>query len=182
MGERGEVPGEPAGESAGTAVRDRPGVRVSLGERIGDLLTSWVDRLPPRLRRLLPRELVGFAILGGFTFTIDIVLLAVLRATTRLPLPVEVSLAYVTAFSLNFVLNRTVNFRSHAPVGTQALRYGVVIAGDYLLTLAVTVALSAVGLDFRLARLIAAMLVAIFTYTAARWWVFRDRRPDPAQP
>jgi putative flippase GtrA len=185
MGEWGEAPAVP-GELAGTVplvtppprpdVQERPVVRARFAERIGDFLTSWVSRLPPRLRRLLPRELVGFAILGGFTFTIDLVLLAVLRGTTRLPLPVDVSLAYVTAFSLNFVLNRTVNFRSHAPVGAQALRYGVVIAGDYLLTLGVTVALSGVGLDFRIARLIAATLVAVFTYTASRWWVFRERR------
>ncbi|MFD0578855.1 hypothetical protein [Dactylosporangium darangshiense] len=25
-------------------------------ERLGDFLTAWVDRLPPRLRRFLPRS------------------------------------------------------------------------------------------------------------------------------
>jgi putative flippase GtrA len=86
-----------------------------------------------------------------------------------------VTLAYITAFGLNFVLNRTVNFRSHAPIGTQAARYAVVIAGDYALTLGVTTGLTSLGLDFRLARLAAGACVAAFTYTASRWWVFTER-------
>ncbi|OLB73857.1 MAG: hypothetical protein AUI14_25100, partial [Actinobacteria bacterium 13_2_20CM_2_71_6] len=144
-------------------------VRTRLAERAGDVLTSWVERLPPRLRRYLPRELVGFAILGAFTFAVDLALLAGLRSGTRLPLPVAVSLAYVAAFGLNFVLNRTVNFRSHAPVGGQFARYAIVIAFDYLFTVGITSGLSALGLDFRLARLAAAGCVAVFTYTASRW-------------
>ncbi|GDY28956.1 GtrA family protein [Gandjariella thermophila] len=154
--------------------------RVSTAERAGELLTGWVDRLPARVRRWLPRELVGFAILGGFTFLIDLALLASLRAWTRLPLPVAVSLSYVAAFGLNFVLNRTVNFRSHAPVGRQALRYALVVGGDYGLTVGVTTGLAALGLDFRLARVLAAASVAVFTYSASRWWVFRDELRAPA--
>jgi putative flippase GtrA len=137
-------------------------------------LTSWVDRLPPRLRRLLPREVVGFAVIGAFTFSLDLGLLAVLRDRTALPLPVAVSIAYLAAFGLNFVLNRTVNFRSHAPVGGQALRYAVVLVGDYLLTVGVSTGLTDLGLNFAPARVTASFLVAVFTYTASRWWVFRS--------
>ncbi|AHH95664.1 putative flippase GtrA [Kutzneria viridogrisea] len=155
--------------------------RRRLAERAGDLLTSWVDKLPAPLRKLLPRELVGFAILGAFTFSIDLALLAALRGWTSLPLPVAVSIAYVTAFAINFVLNRSVNFRSHAPVGGQAARYAVVIACDYGLTLGVTTGLSALGLDFRIARVIAAACVAAFTYTGSRFWVFRKQR-EPSPP
>jgi putative flippase GtrA len=157
------------------ALQERSSVRTPVAERVGTALTSWVDRLPPGPRRLLPRELVGFAILGGFTFLIDLSLLAVLRGSTGLPLPVAVTVAYVVAFGLNFVLNRTVNFRSHGPVGGQALRYAATIAVDYLLTLGVTAGLTGLGLDFRLSRVLAGGCVAAFTYTASRRWVFRDR-------
>jgi putative flippase GtrA len=160
--------------SSGTVRRGRThGGNVATGTA-GDALTWLVERLPGRVRRVVPRELVGFLILGGFTFLVDLALLAALRHWTKLPLPVAVSVAYLSAFGLNFVLNRTVNFRSHAPVGAQAIRYAIVIAADYLLTLGVTTGLSAGGLDFRIARLIAAACVAVFTYTASRWWVFRD--------
>jgi putative flippase GtrA len=138
-----------------------------------EFLTSWVDRLPPRLRHLLPRELVGFAIIGAFTFSLDLTLLAVLRDRTALPLPAAVSIAYLFAFGLNFVLNRTVNFHSHAPLGGQVLRYAVVLVGDYLLTVGVSTGLADLGVNFLLARVIASSFVAVFTYSACRWWVFR---------
>jgi putative flippase GtrA len=146
-------------------------------ERFGDFLTGWVDRLPAGLRPMVPRELVGFAILGAFTLGIDLALLSLLRATTPVPLGVAISIAYLTAFSLNFVLNRTINFQSHAPVGRQAIKYAFVVLGDYLLTLGVTTALSGLGLDFRIARLTASFCVALFTYTTSRYWVFRKRQP-----
>ena len=136
-------------------------------------LTEWVDRLPPRARRVLPKDLVGFALLGAFTFTVDLALLWLLRAHTALPIPVAVTSAYGVAFGLNFALNRTLNFRSHAPVGRQALRYAVVVSCDYAVTVGVTSGLAAAGWAFRLARLAAGTFVALFTYTAARWWVFR---------
>lgn len=137
-----------------------------------------MDRLPPGLRSRLPRDLVGFALLGAFTFGVDLALLAALRHWTSLPLPVAVSIAYIAAFSLNFALNRTVNFRSHAPVGGQIARYVLVMIGDYLVTVLVTTGLSTLGLDVRISRILAAGFVAAFTYTASKWWVFRDRRPD----
>jgi len=145
----------------------------------GAFLTSWVDRLPPRLRRWLPRELAGFALIGAFTLSVDLTLLTLLRDHTRLPLAGAVSIAYLGAFGLNFVLNRTLNFRSHAPVGKELLRYAFVLAGDYLLTVGGSTGLAATGLNFQLARLAASLCVAVFTYAASRWWVFRDRRPAP---
>jgi putative flippase GtrA len=156
------------------AVRQRPAVRARdrLARRADDALTRLLHRLPPRVRRILPRVLVGFAILGAFTFLIDLALLTALHAWTGLPEAADVSIAYLAAFALNFVLNRTLNFRSHAPVGGQAARYLLVVCCDFGLTLGGTTGLSALGLDFRLARLIAAGCVAVFTYTAARRWVF----------
>jgi putative flippase GtrA len=141
-------------------------------------LTAWLDRLPPRLRRWVPRELAGFAVIGAFTLSVDLTLLTLLRDHTRLPLTVAMSIAYLSAFGLNFGLNRTLNFRSHAPVSGQLVRYAVVLIGDYLLTVGVSTGLAATGLNFQLARLTASFFVAVFTYSASRWWVFRDRDRD----
>lgn len=155
--------------------------RRTVADRAGDLLTWLVDGLPAPVRRIVSRELIGFGILGGCTFLLDLALLWALRTWTQLPLPVSVTIAYVIAFGLNFVLNRAVNFRSHAPVGPQSARYAVVVACDYGLTLGVTTGLSALGVDFRIARLIAAGCVATFTYTASRFWVFRKRAEPPVE-
>lgn len=142
------------------------------------VLAGWVERLPPPLCRVVSPELLGFALLGMFTFAIDLVLLAVLERATPLPLPVSVTLAYAVAFGLNYLLNRTLNFRSQAPVGPQAARFALVVGCDFGITLGTTTGLSAVGVDFRAARIVAGACVAVFTYSACRWWVFRDTLPD----
>ncbi|MPZ65499.1 MAG: GtrA family protein [Pseudonocardiaceae bacterium] len=141
------------------------------------VLAGWVDRLPPRMRRVVTPEMVGFALLGLLTFAVDLVLLAVLERWTPLPLPISVTLAYAVAFGLNYLLNRTLNFRSHAPVGPQLARFTLVIGCDFGITLGVTTGLSGLGVDFRIARVVAGACVAVFTYSACRWWVFRDTLP-----
>ncbi|MFI1993430.1 GtrA family protein [Actinoplanes sp. NPDC020271] len=155
------------------AVQEQSTIGTRWPDRLGDFLTAWVDRLPARTRRFVTRDMAGFAVLGSFTFAVDLVLLAVLRHWTPLSRPVAVSIAYLAAFVLNFVLNRTVNFRSHAPAGPQALRYVAVFAGDYVITVGVTTGLATVGLPLAAARLVASGFVAALTYSASRWWVFR---------
>jgi putative flippase GtrA len=146
----------------------------SRAERFGDAMVSWVDRLPGPVRRRLPKSLVGFCILSGFTFTIDLILLVLLRRGTHMPIVLAVTLSYAIAFGLNFLLNRTVNFQSHAPVGPQVTRFAIVAICDYGLTVGLTSWFTYLGLDFRVARVTAAGCVGIFTYSMSRWWVFRD--------
>ncbi|WP_203717151.1 GtrA family protein [Asanoa siamensis] len=148
----------------------------STPERVGGVLAGWTSRLPRGLRRWLTPSLVGFAILGGFTFGVDLALLWTLRRWTPLPVPIAVTASYVVAVALNYVLNRTMNFRSHAPILGEASRYTVVMALDYVLTVGVTTALTGLGLDLTAARLMAAAVVALLNYAAARWWIFRP--PD----
>ncbi|MBL7253467.1 GtrA family protein [Paractinoplanes lichenicola] len=136
--------------------------------------------LPGPVRRFVPRELVGFAMLSGFTFGVDLALLWLIRHTTSLPVPVAVSLAYVSAVALNYLLNRTLNFRSHAPMGRESLRYAVVAATDYLLTVGLTTGLAAAGVEFWTSRLVSAVAVALLVYVAARWFVFPKRQHSPS--
>ncbi|HTJ36254.1 MAG TPA: hypothetical protein VL738_23815 [Dactylosporangium sp.] len=51
--------------------------------------------------------------------------------------------------------------------------------GDYLIAVGVSSGLYALGLDVRAARITAAAVVAAFTYTLSRYWVFRDRGRAP---
>ena len=148
-------------------------------ERFGDWLTSWANRLPSSLGFITP-ELVGFVILGTFTFLIDMAILAGLKTwAPAVPLPVDVAAGYLCAFGLNYVLNRTVNFKSHAPVGGQVLRYTVITLLDLAFTTAVTTWLADVGVPFAVARVGEACCVGLFTYVGARFWVFRkENRKD----
>jgi putative flippase GtrA len=144
-------------------------------DRIGDLMTSWVDRLPSGMARFLPRDMVGYAVLGLVTFVLALLFLLLLHRTTPLPLGAAVVLADATAWALNFWLNRKLNFRSVARIGPQAARYGLVICGDLAISAVVTTGLAGFGVPLSIARVIAGGCITFVGYLTCRWWVFRDQ-------
>ena len=67
------------------------------------------------------------------------------------------------------------NFRCHADVGRQLPLFVAVSASNYLIfVLGLTDLLSAVGVYYELARVIAACCEAVYLYCMLRWVVFRD--------
>ncbi|SES23251.1 Putative flippase GtrA (transmembrane translocase of bactoprenol-linked glucose) [Lentzea xinjiangensis] len=146
-----------------------------LGTRFHDLMEVVVGRLPFGLSRVVAPSLLGFALINGFTFAVDLLLLTLFRSGLGLPVPLAFSVAYVLAFGLSFVLNRALNFRSHAPVGPQAGLWAVAILINYLACiLGVGSGLAAIGVQYHLSRIIAGACEAVFMYSVMRWIIFRD--------
>jgi putative flippase GtrA len=154
-------------------------------DTIADRFTRWceavVRRLPLGLERLVPPTFLGFALINSGTFAVDLALLTVLHGSFDLPVWLSVTVAYVCAFGLAFVLNRTFNFHSHAPVGRQATVYvGVVVVNYLAFILGVGSGLTALGLEYHLSRLLAGACEAVYMYSAMRWVVFRRAaEPEP---
>lgn len=138
-------------------------------------MAAVVRRLPLGLSRIVPPSLLGFAVINGFTFTVDLTLLTALHEWLGLWLPAAITISYACAFGLSYVLNRAFNFRSHASVGPQVAVYVVVVIVNYLaFILGVATGLAALGLDFRLARIAGGCCEAVYMYCMMRWVVFRD--------
>ncbi|UGT42346.1 GtrA family protein [Nocardia yamanashiensis] len=142
----------------------------------------WFHRFCERLTALLPFGLsrmvaptfVGYLLLSACTFGLDLVLLTALHGGLGLPVPVAVTVAYVSAFATSFLLNRTLNFVSHAAVGPQLAVYVLVVVINYVLfILGVTSGLAALGLDYRLARIAAGLGEGLYLYVSMRRLVFR---------
>lgn len=151
--------------------------RKDFGQRFHALMEVVVRWLPFGLSRVVAPSFLGFVIINGCTFGIDLVLLMMFRSGLGLPVPIAFTLAYVLAFGLSFVLNRALNFRSHAPVGPQAGLYAVAILLNYLaFILGVGSALTALGLQYVLSRVVAGACEAAFMYSVMRWIIFRDTK------
>lgn len=147
--------------------------RGSAAERFSGFCTAVVARLPGPLRRVVAPTFLGFALINSTTFAVDLLLLALARDVLGWPLPVAVTAGYAVAFALAYVLNRWLNFRSHAPVGPQSARYAGVVAVNYLaFILGLTTGLAALGAPYPLARVSAGGAEAVFMYCAMRWFVF----------
>ncbi len=161
------------------------GVKSVFSARRARQVTGWfaafcaglVRALPGGLSARLPPTLVGYAIINGFTFTVDLTTLSLLHGSLGWPLALAITGAYIIAFALSFVLNRLLNFRSRAPVGRQSLLYAGAIALNYTaFLLGVSTGLVALGVHYQVARIAAGVCEGAFMYCALRWVVFAKRR------
>jgi putative flippase GtrA len=145
-----------------------------LVDRFHEFCEAVVVRLPFGLRSVVAPTFLGFCLINGVTFGVDLAILTGLHSGLRLPVPIAVTAAYVCAFALSYVLNRSFNFQSHAPVGPQVAIYVVAVVINYLVfILGVTSVLAAIGVHYQLSRLVAGICEAVYMYCAMRWVVFR---------
>ena len=152
--------------------------------RYAAAMTAITRRLPFGLSRVIEPSMLGYLLINLCTFCIDLGLLGLLHGKERLPIPVAVTISYGTASLISYVLNRVFNFRSHAEVGRQLPVFVAVSASNYLIfVLGLTDLLSAVGVYYELARVLAACCEAVYLYCMMRWVVFRDvADPDAPDP
>jgi putative flippase GtrA len=176
-----------SGNAPGKTGTGRPGMRrktgtgaagtPGAGERYVALMAAIVRRLPFGLDRAVAPNLLGFAVINLCTFSLDLALLTALHGGLGWPVPLSITLSYVTACGVSYVLNRSLNFRSHGALGTQTGIYAVVITVNYLAwILGVGAGLAALGVNYQLARVAAGLCEAAYMYVAMRWLVFRDTR------
>lgn len=156
--------------------------RAARGERFTAATAAVVRHLPFGLSRVVPPSLLGFAVINGCTFALDLGLLTAFHGGLHWPVPVSITLSYGTATGLSFLLNRTLNFRSHGLVGRQVTIYAGVVVVNYLAwILGVGSGLAALGVEYQAARLIAGVCEGIYMYLAMRLLVFRVGQ-SPAPP
>jgi putative flippase GtrA len=149
--------------------------RARRGERFTAVMAAIVRRLPFGLARVVAPNMLGFAVISAVSFTLDIALLIAFHGRLRWPVPVSVALAYLAGAGLAYLLNRSLNFRSHGAVGPQVRVYAAVVTVNYLAwILGIGAGLPALGVDYRLARIIAGACESVYMYAAMRWLVFRD--------
>jgi putative flippase GtrA len=164
----------PAGGSVAEMRIESEAGRVRPVERFQLFCAAVVARLPFGLDSVVAPTFLGFVVLNGGTFGVDLVLLTVLHGGLGVPLPIAVTVAYACSFGLSYLLNRILNFRSHAAVGPQLAVYVAVVVVNYLMfILGVSTGLSALGVEYRLARIVAGVCEALYMYMAMRWVVFR---------
>jgi putative flippase GtrA len=137
--------------------------------------TTVVRHLPFGLPAIVAPSLVGYAVINGCTFALDLSLLTLFHGVAHWPVPVSITVSYGTASGLSYLLNRTLNFRPHGLVGRQVAVYAAVVTVNYLaFILGVGSGLAALGLEYQLARLAAGACEAVWMYVAMRFLVFRS--------
>ena len=201
VGHAGELAGahHPDDGQAGAGVHEpgsltgarRAGTRARCAPRPYTAPVSVVDRAlrrvpqPYRDVAVRHRELVKFAMVGGTTYIVDIIIFTVLKSTVLEPKPVTAKIvAVLVATMVSYVLNREWSFRTRG--GRERHHEAALfflVCGIGLVINAVPLYLSRYGLhlqtpnvdlvtqeiaDFVSANIIGTLLAMVF-----RWWAFR---------
>lgn len=126
-------------------------------------------------RRLRSHSAPRFVAVGGVTLLADIGMLALLHGALRVPLLASTIIAFVVASIINFSFNRQWAFQGARAGRTrpQLLRFYTLVLLNLLSTVLITVGLSALGLMYLIAKLVAALLNAVANFFLYRSWVFK---------
>ena len=145
------------------------------------LITTIHSVLPGFVRSRLPVTFIGYAIINGSAFSLDMTCLWVFYDHLHWFYPVAVTIGYAIAAVYSFLLNRWLNFQAHGHVVKQGAGYMAGVISQYVIFI---VGLSSLlhwfGVNAELARVISACCEGIYLYVFIRLWVFRGV-PEPEQ-
>ncbi|WP_103063441.1 GtrA family protein [Actinomyces qiguomingii] len=144
------------------------------------LLGSIHRLLPGIVRRRVPITFIGYALINGSGFLIDIAFLWLFYERLHWFYPLAVTVGYAIAGVYSLLLNRWLNFQSHGSLTAQGSRYAVGLVSQYVIfILGLSSLLHLVGVNAELARFLSACCEGVFLYVLMRLWVFRGT-PEPA--
>lgn len=131
------------------------------------LTSAAVPRFRPHRSRL------AYFAVGGASFLLDLGLLTLLHGLLGMQLLLATAVAFLTALSCNFLLNRGLVFPGGvAPAHRQLAKYLALVVANLLVTLLVVGGLNAFSVPYEVAKVAAASLLFGANYVVYRRWVF----------
>ena len=131
---------------------------------------------PPGPR--LPRQVFHYLVIGGLTVIVDLGLLALLHESYGVPLGVATTVAFCTAVTVNFALNRAAMSSQGSWGLTQhALRYGSLVVANYVITVVVVMTAGHLGDRYLVAKASVVAVSTLWNFLLYRHWVFTPPRP-----
>ena len=121
-----------------------------------------------------------FMLVGAATAAVYLGLMSVLYGRFHLDYRIAVTVCYIIAVALHFLLNRHLTFRTgNGHVMLQIMKYLALVAINYLVTMLVVAgAVAWVGLSPYLGALLAIVSTTIVTFVMSKNWVFRSIETD----
>lgn len=125
---------------------------------------------------MIDSSALRYLLVGVASYAIDISVLTLSWRVLGFPLWLATSAGFWTSFVANFLLSRHWTFASaHVSSRSQLVRYGVLVAINYIVTVVSVGALHRLGMDVLVARTLVLAALTVTTYAAYRGWVFADR-------
>jgi putative flippase GtrA len=138
---------------------------------LGTLVATFV--VEPGRRPTLVQSLARFAMSGGLSVGVDVAALYLLHSLAHLVLAAATVIAYALSLAVNYSLNHAWVFQAEGDHRRRLARYGALVALNVGSTLGFVLGLTAVGVYYLLAKLVAVATNAVLNFAGFRFWVFR---------
>lgn len=129
-------------------------------------------RTPGPVLRLWHNSAVRYLVVGGFCFVVDVGLLWLLHDVLHIALAIATPVAFLASFAVTYTLQRVVAFASDVRVTPSVGRYTVLVAFNTLATTAIVWGVSALGVPWFGAKVLAVVATTVWNYYVYRYWVF----------
>lgn len=147
------------------------------------LMTVLHRLVPAPLRPRVPLTFVGYVLINGSAFVLDIVCLSVFYNHFHWVYQVSVTMGYAVAGVYSLLLNRWLNFQVSGHLALQGSRYAVGLVSQYVIfILGLSSVLHLAGVNAELARVVSACCEGIYLYVLMRLWVFKGASEPASQP
>jgi putative flippase GtrA len=122
---------------------------------------------------MFDRRFLRYIVVGLTSTAIDVACVAVLLRTD-LSYWLAVTLGFIAGLIVNYLLHVAYTFGARLKVVAQAVRYGTVVALNYLLTLAIVwIGHELLGGPVLAAKIASLPIIAMTGFLLSKYWVFR---------
>ena len=130
-------------------------------------MKSLIDKLPP-----VVWQLVRYVLVGGSAFVIDFGTLWALKSGVGLPAWLAAACSYTVSTVYSFLLQRKFTFSADLGVGNSAVRYGILLVVNMVLTSAIVQ-----GFDYFLdlylvGKVVSTAAMTMWNFPIMKYWVY----------
>ncbi|MDP1615608.1 MAG: GtrA family protein [Methylococcales bacterium] len=124
----------------------------------------------------LNRQFLKFLLVGGSTGIVQFLVLFLALDVLLLSYQLASIIAYVISLVFHYTLNRMFTFKaSGKPDPSELFRYGIMIAGNALITFAITIcSVEVLQLGVYVGTILAISVTVGITFLTSKYWVFRS--------
>jgi putative flippase GtrA len=134
------------------------------------------------IKALSRHKLVRYAFAGSSALLTEEVGLWVCYGQLGMPLWLATTIAFGSAFGVNFTLNRFWTFADdgarEGAVHAQTFRFAILVGINYCVTQAIMYLLTSIGVNYLVAKALSTMFITIYNFYVYKKWVFKA----PAAP
>lgn len=133
------------------------------------------------IRTLANHTFVRYAFSGASALATEEVVLYLTHGLAHFPLWLATALAYLTAFGVNFSINRILTFAQHGAregaMHKQTMRFALLVAVNLGVTQVLMYSLTGIGINYLVAKPLSTVVITLYNFWLYKHWVFKPETP-----